>query len=200
MRRIWHITLFLQAGAALVESQTADISNRKLRHKREYYEKVWWIELERGQLKGEADPEADLLYSGHAQNLVASSFERVVKNLTLDVLVNCYAPWCGHSKKIHPIFEQLAKDLHYVHTLAFARIDCTKNTIPVMFHGYPAILLFPGGEHKTSVKRYMDNKTVSGLLGWLRANVQFNFTGQPDIHTISHTVAAADEFGDADDL
>jgi protein disulfide-isomerase A6 len=41
--------------------------------------------------------------------LTDSTFDKVVKDPTKDVLVEFYAPWCGHCKNLAPVWESLAK-------------------------------------------------------------------------------------------
>ena len=40
--------------------------------------------------------------------LVANNFEEVVFNEDKDVLVEFYAPWCGHCKQLAPIYDQVS--------------------------------------------------------------------------------------------
>jgi thiol-disulfide isomerase/thioredoxin len=40
---------------------------------------------------------------------VAKNFAEVVTNNGKDTLIEFYAPWCGHCKKLTPIFEQLGE-------------------------------------------------------------------------------------------
>merc|ERR1719236_267566 len=42
---------------------------------------------------------------------VAKNFEELVTENTKDVLVEFYAPWCGHCKKLTPIYDELAEKM-----------------------------------------------------------------------------------------
>jgi protein disulfide-isomerase A1 len=39
--------------------------------------------------------------------LVSSNFDEVALNKDKDVLVEFYAPWCGHCKQLAPIYDQV---------------------------------------------------------------------------------------------
>lgn len=39
---------------------------------------------------------------------VANNFDQVVLNNDKDTLIEFYAPWCGHCKKLAPVFDELA--------------------------------------------------------------------------------------------
>lgn len=40
---------------------------------------------------------------------VAKNFDEVVTNNGKDTLMEFYAPWCGHCKKLTPIYDELAE-------------------------------------------------------------------------------------------
>ena len=58
-------------------------------------------------------------------------------------LVTFYAPWCGHCKKLEPVWQQVAQQLSNSE-LRVGRLDCTKYP-SVASHfavrGYPTIKL-----------------------------------------------------------
>ncbi len=51
-----------------------------------------------------------------AQVVVAKTFDEIVNDPNKDVLIEFYAPWCGHCKALAPKYEELAKKAR-VHTL-----------------------------------------------------------------------------------
>lgn len=63
--------------------------------------------------KSEAIPEDN---SGSVKVAVAKNFEEVVTNNDKDTLIEFYAPWCGHCKKLAPIFDELGKDFTQLHS------------------------------------------------------------------------------------
>lgn len=47
--------------------------------------------------------------SGPVTVAVAKNFDEVVINNDKDTLIEFYAPWCGHCKKLAPIFDELGE-------------------------------------------------------------------------------------------
>ena len=63
-----------------------------------------------------------------------------------------YAPWCGHCKKLTPIYIKLAKRFAAVDSVVIAKMDGTENEHPnVEAKGYPTILFFPAGDAKKAI-------------------------------------------------
>lgn len=45
--------------------------------------------------------------------VVAKQFDEIVNDPTKDVLIEFYAPWCGHCKTLAPKYDELAKKVWF---------------------------------------------------------------------------------------
>lgn len=80
------------------------------------------------------------------------------------VLVNFYAHWCGFSKKLMPVWDQLEKELDDVKVV---KMECTKKQNFCRrfgVAGYPTIILF----HKDKMHTYSDgNRSFNKIKAWV---------------------------------
>ena len=84
-----------------------------------------------------------------------------------DALVEFYAPWCGHCKKLAPIWDQLAADLKDVPNLVIAKMDSTANEVDgIDIKGYPTLKFFPAGTGKSI--DYEGDRDIDGLKKYLK--------------------------------
>ncbi|KAA2235409.1 hypothetical protein F0L74_33035, partial [Chitinophaga agrisoli] len=61
--------------------------------------------------------------------LVAANFDEVVFDTTKKVLVEFYAPWCGHCKQLVPIYDKLGEHFENDDDVIIAKIDATANEL-----------------------------------------------------------------------
>ena len=118
----------------------------------------------RPHLKSEPIPETQ---SEDVYVLVGKSFTDIVMDPTKDVLVEFYAPWCGHCKKLTPIYEELAKNLKHNKNLVIAKMDATANeSEAVSIQGFPTIKFWPAGKKDTPMD-FNEDRTVEGFTKFL---------------------------------
>ena len=79
--------------------------------------------------------------------LTSENFTQVVSSSEL-MLVEFYAPWCGHCKRLAPDYSKAAKDLKD-HGIALAKVDATQETdLAKQFEvtGYPTLKVMRSGK------------------------------------------------------
>jgi len=102
--------------------------------------------------------------------IVGKSFGSVVTNNDDDVLVEFYAPWCGHCKKLAPIWDQLAAELKEVPHLVIAKMDATANEVDgVDIRGFPTLKFYKKGDKKNPVD-YDGERDLDSIKNWLKEN------------------------------
>jgi len=88
-------------------------------------------------------------------HLVGSQFNERVMHSKKDVVVLFYAPWCGHCKRFDSKFHILAQKFMNVKSIAFLKIDVTKNDVDhpdVAIHRVPYVRLFRAYDKAHPVK------------------------------------------------
>uniref|UniRef100_A0A7S3CQC5 Protein disulfide-isomerase n=1 Tax=Strombidium rassoulzadegani TaxID=1082188 RepID=A0A7S3CQC5_9SPIT len=103
--------------------------------------------------------------------VVGKSFESLVLDQTKDVLVKYYAPWCGHCKKLAPIWEELGEKYKDNKDLVIAKFDATANEAEgVNVKGFPTLVFYPK-DNKAGVS-YDGDRDLESFVSWLEENSQ----------------------------
>ena len=99
--------------------------------------------------------------------IVGNSFKSEVIDNDKFVLVEAYAPWCGHCKKLEPIYTELATKLGKHDNIMIAKMDATKNEFPgLSVRGYPTLALYKPSNKKSPVY-YNKERSFNALLEFL---------------------------------
>ncbi|OBA22415.1 disulfide isomerase [Metschnikowia bicuspidata var. bicuspidata NRRL YB-4993] len=111
-------------------------------------------------LAGEAEPiikseplptSEDEDYDENVEKLVAHNYDDVLADESKNIIVEYFAPWCGHCKKLAPTWSELGA--YYKEnddSVVVAKIDHTLNdvAVPHNIEGYPTVILYPANGEK----------------------------------------------------
>ena len=116
--------------------------------------------------------------------LVGDSWTTVIDG-TRDVLVEQYAPWCGHCKNLAPTYLELAESLKDVKTLVIAKMDATVNDAPSDYkaRSFPTIHFFPAGKPGMV---YKGGRTKQDFIKFLQEHATHKFEIPSTISTEQH--------------
>lgn len=100
------------------------------------------------------------------KTLVASNFDEIAFDKTKDVLVEFYAPWCGHCKQLVPIWEQLGEKLKDNGEVVIAKMDATANELEhTKITSFPTLKLYRKGDNE--VVDYNGERTLEALYKYM---------------------------------
>lgn len=121
-------------------------------------------------LKSEKPPKDN---SAPVKVVVGTTYEEIVLDTTKDVFLEVYAPWCGHCKKLTPIWDELAEiletDTNADHVV-IAKMDGTENDLPAntkwSVQGFPTLKFIKSGSNE--VVDYQGDRDLPSLLKFVK--------------------------------
>jgi len=103
--------------------------------------------------------------------LVGANFDEVALNKDKNVLVEFYAPWCGHCKKLAPIWDELGEKYKDHENIVIAKMDSTLNEVPMAkVRGFPTIKLFKAGDNE--MVDFKGERTLEGFVKFLEPEAE----------------------------
>uniref|UniRef100_A0A3B1II08 protein disulfide-isomerase n=1 Tax=Astyanax mexicanus TaxID=7994 RepID=A0A3B1II08_ASTMX len=97
--------------------------------------------------------------NGPVKVVVADTFEEIVNDPEKDVLIEFYAPWCGHCKKLEPKYTELGQELSSDPNIVIAKMDATANDVP---EGYD--VHFNGAREVKDFLNFLKREATSSLV------------------------------------
>ncbi|CEQ41766.1 SPOSA6832_03516 [Sporobolomyces salmonicolor] len=115
--------------------------------------------------------------------LVADEFDKVVAE-DKDLLVEFYAPWCGHCKKLKPIYDTLGERFSNVKSkVTIAKFDATENDVPASagfkVQGFPTIKFKAAGSSEWI--SYEGDRSLDSFVEFLEANATHDLATPDDL-------------------
>ncbi|KAK6132354.1 hypothetical protein DH2020_033914 [Rehmannia glutinosa] len=117
--------------------------------------------------KSEPIPEAN---NEPVKVVVADTFQDLVFNSGKNVLLEFYAPWCGHCKKLAPILDEVALSFENDADVLIAKIDATANDIPqdtFEVKGYPTLYFRSA---TGNLLQYDGDRTKQDMIDFIQKN------------------------------
>ncbi|XP_046916185.1 protein disulfide isomerase isoform X2 [Dermatophagoides farinae] len=94
--------------------------------------------------------------------LVSDNFDSVAFDKEKDVLVEFYAPWCGHCKNLAPVYEQLGEKYKDNQNVLITKMDATANELEhTKIASYPTFKLYKRDTNE--VIEYNGERTLEGI-------------------------------------
>uniref|UniRef100_A0A8C7XAY2 Protein disulfide-isomerase n=1 Tax=Oryzias sinensis TaxID=183150 RepID=A0A8C7XAY2_9TELE len=114
-------------------------------------------------LKSEPIPEDN---DGPVKVLVAENFDSIVNDDSKDVLIEFYAPWCGHCKNLEPKYNELGEKLANDPNVVIAKMDATANDVPSPYEVISprSTSLRPGGREVSDFISYLKREASNPLV------------------------------------
>ncbi|ORX37455.1 thioredoxin-like protein [Kockovaella imperatae] len=105
-------------------------------------------------------------------HLTADGWDALFGDDSKDVFAEFFAPWCGHCKKLAPVWEELGEKYQNSKNVVIAQMDATLNdippTAPFKVAGFPTLKFRPAGS--SDFEDYMGGRTLEDLIEFVEAN------------------------------
>lgn len=134
----------------------------------------------KGSLKtwAKSEPVPPTALPGEVVVVVGATFDAIVMDSAKGVLIEFYAPWCGHCKSLVPKYEELARNFAETDTVAIAKMDATANEMSAAnqalfkVEGFPTIFFAPPGAKKKTPKLFEGARDVAEMEAFVNKNME----------------------------
>jgi protein disulfide-isomerase A1 len=121
--------------------------------------------------------------TGPVKVVKGKTFHDLVVNNDKDVFLEFYAPWCGHCKKLAPIWDELGEKFANNGNLVIAKVDATANEVDypgVEVQGFPTLYFFKGNDKQNPV-RYEGNRELDALSTYIQETATNKVSGSDEL-------------------
>jgi protein disulfide-isomerase A1 len=131
---------------------------------------------------------------GYVKIVVGNNFDEIVLDESKDVLLEIYAPWCGHCQALEPTYNKLAKHLRTIDSIVIAKMDGVTNEHPrAKPDGFPTILFFPAGNKSFDPITVDTDRTVVAFYKFLKKHASIPFKLQKTASSTKSDATVAKE-------
>ncbi|KAI3864660.1 hypothetical protein MKX03_009180 [Papaver bracteatum] len=125
--------------------------------------------------------------------LTGENFNEIVLDETKDVLVEFYAPWCGHCKSLAPIYEKVASAYKLEGDIVIANLDADKHKDLAERYGisgFPTLKFFPKGNK--AGEDYDGGRDVDDFVSFINEKCGTSRDGKGQLTSQAGIVASLD--------
>lgn len=112
--------------------------------------------------------------------VVLNSLQDMVFNSGKEVLLEFYAPWCGHCKSLAPILDEVAVSYEKDPNVLIAKFDATANDVPsetFKVQGFPTIFFLSS---KGKIVEYDGNRTKESIIEFIEKHREVKNTSEAE--------------------
>jgi protein disulfide isomerase family A protein 3 len=106
--------------------------------------------------------------------VTGETFNDIVMDPTKNVMIEFYAPWCGHCKKLEPKYNELGDKFKDSTDVVIAKMDATANDSPhakYQAKGYPTIFFAPANDKENPIP-FNGEREVDAMYKWIKDRAQ----------------------------
>ncbi|KAH0997125.1 hypothetical protein GBA52_020989 [Prunus armeniaca] len=193
----------ITSDAPTVLGYTGNDDGRKFVHEGEAFGQDFIEDKLKPFFKSDPIPETN---DGDVKIVVGNNFDEIVLDESKDVLLEIYAPWCGHCQSLEPTYNKLAKHLRGIDSIVIAKMDGTTNEHPrAKADGFPTLLFFPAGNKSFDPISVDADRTVVAFYKFLKKNASIPFklqkpTSTPKSEAVSDAKESQESSSSTNDL